>query len=64
MGFFTTVLAALGFRAGDAPVAPTFPAVYRTRLDATSIFRGRADATTRHRARLDTTTVHRARGDA
>ncbi len=64
MGFFTTLLAALGFRAGGAPIPPNFPAVYRTRLDATTRFRGRGDALETYRTRTDAETVYRARGDA
>ena len=61
MGFLTTILTALRYRAGSGPVVAVFAPIHRIRVDTRTVHRARVDAVTVHRVRSNTQTVHRIR---
>lgn len=59
MSFITTILTALGLRAGDVPVETEPSLVYRSRLDMKTHWRSSSDTETVFSARIDLDITHR-----
>ena len=64
MGFVSTILAALRWRASQEAVTPTVWPTYRLRVDTETAHRARVNSETVHRARVDSDVTHRVRVDA
>lgn len=61
MGFFSTILAALRWKASGVVVVPDGWPAYRLRVDTETTHRARADSETTHRARVNSDVTHRVR---